>query len=159
MQRVVCVLGTPPPIIKCTLTLWYFTFFPVPGKYKIEPNKHQGVLEDMNRFFCLRTTGQDLLCKEWIQSSLLSFYAISLLSISIPICSFSMQFVLFPYYFFPLCVIWMFLHTFVCFLMCLCLSCVNLICLTKVAAFVAALSASSKRELLASQPNTSTKTE
>lgn len=51
MQRVVCVLGTPPPIIKCTLTLWYFTFFPVPGKYKIEPNKHQGVLEDMNRFF------------------------------------------------------------------------------------------------------------
>lgn len=39
--------------------------------------------------------------------------------------------------FFSLYVVWVFLYTFVCFLMCLCLFCVNLICLTKVAAFVA----------------------
>lgn len=80
-------------------------------------------------------------------------------SISIPICSFSIWFLLFLHYFFSSCVIWMFLYTFVCFLMCLCLFCVNLICLTKVAAFVAPLSIPSKRELPASQPNTNTKTE
>lgn len=92
------------------------------------------------------------------------------------VCSFlsmpSLYFHLYPYLFlfystcsfsillfFALCVIWMFLYTFVCFLMCLCLFCVNLICLTKVAAFVAVLSMPSKRELPASQSNTNTKTE
>lgn len=80
---------------------------------------------------------------ECVVLSFLSMLPISLLSISSPICTFSMLFFLFPYYF--LFFVW-FGRSYIqlCAFWCVRPFCVNLICLTKVAVFIATLSTSSK---------------